>query len=114
MATEAESINWFVMVESTDFNLNINFDMILGSTREDLVVEEGLVMSSVLRKSSFNQNLNSINSSLLILSSFMPGHDIMLTCSAHAFSRTENVRSRIPRDGTDPTSEWCTLCSNNY
>ena len=104
MAGEVESIDWFLMVESTDFNLNINFEMILRSTREDLVVEEDLVMSSVLRN-SINLGLNSINSSLLILSSFMPGNGVMLTCSAHAFSRTQNASAHIFRDGTDPMSE---------
>ena len=108
MATEADSIDWLIVVESTNFNLNIDSENILRSTREDLVIEEGLVMSSVLGASSINQDLNSITSSLLILSSFMPGHDILLTCNARAFSQTQSASSSIQRDSTDLTSELYT------
>ena len=111
ITTEVESMDWFIMVESTNFDLNISFEMIVRSTSEDVVVEEGLVMSSVLRSSSISQDLNSINSTLLIMSSFMPRADILLTCTARTFSQTRTARSSIPRGGIDPMSECMVYCS---
>ena len=109
------------MVESTNFNLDISFEMIVRSTSEDVVVEEGLVMSSVLRSSSISQDLNSINSTLLILSSFMPKADILLICTARTFSQTQTIytRSSIHRGGVyivlicDYMSPIVTVCRSS-
>ena len=104
MVTEAKSMEWYIMVGSK--NIGINAKMIIRSTNEDVDIVEGIVMSSNLRRSSLNQQLNSINSTLLIMPSFMPGDDIMLICNAHALSLSQTSSSTIRRSSTSPTSEF--------